>query len=164
VSDDHAALPVTLPSLDFLTDTELGALRSKFSLAAREARRKANQVIQRTESLKKPFGRALSVHKGTSPEEREEAFRAFERELLRVPEAFLAHAYANSLVLLDTACREAMSKRALPLSKKKGPSPPVASTSPKPPTVPEPPATVKSLVGEEALAAMFDQADEDDLV
>ena len=103
--DDHAKLPVTLPSLDHLTDGELGALRSRFSLAAREASRKANQAIQGADSLKKPWARSLCLDKKTSPEERAEVLADFERELLRVPEAFLAHAYANSLVLLDEACK-----------------------------------------------------------
>jgi hypothetical protein len=141
VPDDHAQLPVTLPSLDHLTNAELGALRSKFALAAREARRKANQVIQRTELLKKPWQRTLNVSKNTPLVERQAALEAFEKELLRVPEAFLAHAYANSLVLLDTACREAMRLRSVPLTKKKTVSEPVvlvaqSSSAPPPPATP----------------------------
>ncbi len=156
---DHVTLPVTLPSLDHLTNEELGALRSRLSLTAREARRKANQIIQRTESLKKPWGRSLSLQKSTPADERTAIMQEFERELLRVPEAYIAHAYANSLVLLDTACREAMSQRALPLSKKK--TTPVALP---PPKIPEPPDTTKRIFGMDDLAAMFDQAEDDDPV
>jgi hypothetical protein len=150
--DDHVTLPVTLPSLDHLSNEELSALRSKFASSAREARRKATQVIQRFETLKKPWSRSVSVHKGTPPEERAEIMRAFEKELLRVPEAFLAHAYANSLVTLDGACREELIRRTGTVGPKKKSVEPKAR-----PTAPVP--TV--LEGPDAFAAMFDGAEDD---
>jgi hypothetical protein len=120
VSHEHATLPVATPSLDHLTDEELNALRGKLSNAAKEARRKANQVIQRSPSLKKPWTKSLSVSKATPSDERAAIFADFERELLRVPEAYIAHAFANSLVTLDAACREALQQRSQALPKRRG--------------------------------------------
>lgn len=135
VSDDHVSLPVILPSLDHLTHEELGALRTRFAGAAREARRKANQTIQRFEALKKPWSRSLSIEKKTPPEERAEILQTFEKELLRVPEAFLAHAYANSLVLLEAVCREEIVRRSGEAPKKKARAEPEVAPAP-PPLVP----------------------------
>ena len=132
MSNEHATLPVATPSLDHLTDEELNALRGKLSNAAKEARRKANQVIQRSPSLKKPWTKSLSVSKATPSDERAAIFADFERELLRVPEAYIAHAFANSLVTLDTLCRDALQQRsaAAALPKRRGvtPVPPPPST------------------------------------
>lgn len=149
--DDHVTLPVTLPPLTHLTNEELGSLRNKLSTTLREARRKANQTIGRFEALRKPWSRSLSVHKNTPPDERTEIMRSFERELLRIPEAFLAHAYANALVTLDMACREEILRRPGLSTKKKG------QAAPCPPEVKPAPL----LEGSDAIMAMFEGVDDD---
>lgn len=141
--DDHASLDIHVPSLAHLTEEELGQLRTKVSSSAREARRKSNLIIQRHASLKKPFMRSLSVHKDTPPDERAATMADFEHELLRVPEAFIAHAYANALVTLESLVRDEILKRVIPGSKKKKPPEPVAPL----------------VDGEAALAAMFNDAE-----
>jgi len=133
VPNEHASLPVATPSLDHLTADELNALRGKFSSSAKDARRKANQAIQRNPSLKKPWTRSLNVNKGTSSEERTAILAEFERELLRIPEAFIAHAYANSLVLLEAACRDEMQRRSMPQPAKRQPQVQVSEPSPEGP-------------------------------
>lgn len=145
--DDHVSVPFPLPSLVHLTEEELGRLRTKVAAAAREARRKANLVLQRSPSLKKPWSRSLSVHKGTSAEDRAAIMLDFEHELLRVPEAFIAHAYANALVTFESLCRDESLKRVIPGSKKKRPPEPTPGVS------------------DEAaiVAAMFEQVGEDEV-
>jgi hypothetical protein len=147
VPDDHVSVPFPLPSLAHLTEEELGRLRTKVATAAREARRKANLVLQRSPSLKKPWSRSLSVHKGTSTEDRAAIMLDFERELLRVPEAFIAHAYANALVTFEGLCREEGIRRVIPGSKKK-----------------RPPEQIPGVVDEAAIvAAMLEQVGEDEV-
>lgn len=99
-------LPIRLPPLDHLTNEELQALQAKLLAAAREARRKANSAIMKTESLKETWNRMLSLKKKSPPEEREGVLSSFERELLKQPECFIAHAFANSLVMVEAACRK----------------------------------------------------------
>ena len=134
---EHASLPVVTPSLEHLTNEELGAFRSKLMSTAKEARRKANQTIGRHAELKKPWQKTLSVGKSIPPEERAAVFREFEQALLRIPEAYIAHAFANSLILLEEACKNEMLRRSmLPgPGKKKGvyvppPSPVVEELAP----------------------------------
>lgn len=147
MSDDHVSLPFPLPSLAHLTEEELGNLKTKFAASAREARRKANLVLQRSPSLKKSWGQSLNVHKGTSPEDRTAIMQEFEAELLRVPEAFIAHAYANALVTFESLCRDEILRRVLPGSKKK------KRPEPAPTFVPQ----------TDVLAAMLDQVGEDEV-
>ena len=146
--DDHVSLPLPLPSLRHLTEEELGKLRLRVSSTARDARRKANLIIQRNTSLKGSWGRSLSIHKGTSVEDRTAIMRDFERELLRVPEAFIAHAYANALVVFEGLCREESLRRVIPGSRKKKKPP-----EPSPAFVDE--ATI--------MAALLDQVTDDEV-
>lgn len=170
VSDDHVTMPLNLPALDHLSTEEVGQLRAKLSAASRDARKRATLLLGRQASLKKPWGRSLTMNKNTSAEERAEIQRDLERALLRVPEAYLAHAWANSLVTLDTHCREELLRRtgsAQP--KKKALAEAMVAAAPKcvlkdypsapPPPAPKPPEEpdADALDGD-ALAAMFDQA------
>lgn len=123
MADDHATLPVALPSLDHLTNEELAALRTRVVSTMRDVRRKATLVIGRTPSLAKPWSRSLNVDKDTPHEERVAAFTELERELLKVPEAYLNHAYANTLVTLDLALREEVARRTNPKKKPAEPPP-----------------------------------------
>ena len=117
-SDDHATLPLVLPSLTHLTNEELGAFRDKVGAASRDARRKANQVLQKHGELKAAWSRSLSITGETPEADRANILGTFERELLRVPEAFIAHAFANSLVTLVAVCRNEALHRAGQHSKK----------------------------------------------
>ncbi len=171
MADDHATLPVALPSLDHLTNEELGALRGKVMTVMREARRKSTQVIGRAPSLKKSWSKSLTITKDTAPEARIAILTEFEQELLRVPEAYLAHAYANSLTRFDELLRETLARRSTgsvnPRKKASTPAPVVAKIEEPPsapPPPPEPPPTQPALEGADALAAMFDAAVDDDAV
>lgn len=119
MADEHTALPIRVPSLVHLTDQELSDLRSKLTYQSREARRRATQAIGKSSSLQKLFNKTLNLTKDTKIEERENVMAMFEKELLRVPDAFIAHAYANSLILLDVACRDELLRRKGPAPKKK---------------------------------------------
>ena len=166
MSDNHVTMPVSTPSLDHLTTEELGQLRAKFSAASREARRKAMQIISRYPSLKKPWGRSLGMDKNTTPAERVEIHTALERELLRLPDAYLAHAWANSLVVLDEAVRTELLRRtgsAVPKKKPRPEAEPVAEVRAKP-REPEKPEPEDNTLGANDLAAMFAQAGDDDSV
>lgn len=134
MANEHASLPVAIPSLEHLTNDELNALKGKFSATAKEARRRANQTLGRFPQLKKPWQRSLSVGKSTPDGDRAAVFAEFERELLRVPEAYVAHAYANSLILLEMSCRDEMLRRSMlpPMKKRSGPAPAVPSPAAEP--------------------------------
>ena len=111
VALEHVSLPVRLPDLSHLTNDELQALRHRISLMTRDARKKATNIINRIPSVQKPWMRTLSL-KPDDPT-RQESFAKLELELLRHPEAFLAHAYVNSLFVLDEGLRAEMGRRSL---------------------------------------------------
>ncbi len=174
VADDHVTLPFALPALDHLTTTELGQLRGRVQVVSREARKKATQILTREPALKKVWGRSISMNTNTTPEERAEIQRDLERELLRYPEAYLAHAWANSLVTLDTHCRDELLRRTGSVNpKKKALAEAMAAAVSKPrprgdyPAPPAPaPKPLPEPDGDEIdgsdLAAMFDQAPGDE--
>lgn len=120
----HLILPIPLPTLEHLTDDELSALQAKFTSAAREARRKANASIQRDAALRLLYMRTL----GKEPAE--EDVQAFEQRLLRNPEAYIAYAYANALIHLDTTCRNESLRRHGTDSRKSKRKPEVMLTKP----------------------------------
>jgi hypothetical protein len=163
VAEDHVTLPFSLPPLDHLTTTEVGQLRGRVQVVSREARKKATQILTREPSLKKAWGRSISMGKNTTPEERAEIQRDLERELLRCPEAYLAHAWANSLVTLDIHCRDELLRRTGSVNPKKKTVVeavrPVVESPPAPKPLPEPPGD--EIDGSD-LAAMFDQAHGDE--
>lgn len=103
---DHGALPVSVPDLTHLTTTELTTLRSYISSQTREARKKANQLLAKTESLRKIWMDTISS-KTATPETRLE----FQRQLVKHPAAFVAYGYANSLFVIDEAIRAEMNRR-----------------------------------------------------
>jgi hypothetical protein len=96
----------------------------------------------------------VNIGKDTPPEERAEIMQAFERELLRVPEAFLAHAYANSIVTLSEACRKELARRALAAAMGRAIPRCVLKDYPSAPAAPAPSP-------EGSLDAMFDSAEDD---
>lgn len=115
------------------------------------------------------------MDKNTSAEERAEIQRDLERALLRVPEAYLAHAWANSLITLDTHCRDELLRRtgsAQPNPKKKALAEAMVAAAPKcvlkdyPSPVAEPkpaaPEPEEDTIDGSDLAAMFDQAPSDE--
>lgn len=102
----------------------------------REARKKSTAVITRIPNVQKAWLRSLSL-KSDDPE-RVAILAALELELLRHPEAFLAYAHANSLVVLDEGFKAEMAKRQVPLSTKGKKAPPPPPPKPAPP-IPEQP-------------------------
>jgi hypothetical protein len=117
VSHEHVSLPVRIPDLTYLTNEELQALRSKVGSMTRDARKKANLIIQKYPDLRDAWMKSLGV-KIDDPD-RDAVFQAMERRLLHYPDAFLAHAYVNSLFVLDAAFRDEMLRRSLPGNGKK---------------------------------------------
>jgi hypothetical protein len=152
-----------MPSLAHLSNEELGALRSKLSSAARDARRKATLTIQKSPSLSKPYTKSLSIDKKAAEHERAEIMAIFERELLRVPEAYVAHAFANSLVLLDGYCKEELTRRVGSKPKKQAappaPAPVPAPPVPQAPPPPAPEAPVEELSGMDLLFQQAERAE-----
>jgi hypothetical protein len=180
-------MPFELPDLGALSNEELAAFRAKVMATSRDARRKAITAIHRVPSLRQPWNRSLGFTKSTTPEERAEVHRLLETQLLRAPEAFLAHAWANSLVALDLACRDELLRRTGSANPKKKHPVPIPATPPhvqvthEPPITHELPSSAPALIAQitvippppplpvvpqnevDALAAMFDGAEEDDL-
>jgi hypothetical protein len=154
--DDYVTLPTGIPVLEYLTNEELSQLRTKLSIVSRDARRKASIVIQRYPSLKRLWTLSLSVDNNTSQEDRDTIHRSFEQELLKNPEAYLAHAWANSLVILNSACGNEMLRRTGP--RKKGD---------KTPQIPPPPPVPTFLTPDErqaSMEALFEQARKEDSI
>jgi len=106
--------------------------------------------MQKSPELKKLWGLNLGINKDTSQEDKDAIYQAFQRELTRNPEAYIAHAWANSLTILASVCGEEMLRRAGP--RKKGD---------KTPYIPPPPAVPTFLTPDErqaSMEAMFEQA------
>jgi hypothetical protein len=133
---DSLSFPIRVPDLTHLKADELQALRHKLVLLIKDARRKSNAAMGRVPELKTPWMKMMAV-KATAPNA-EEVRIAFERELVRHPEAFVAYVHANSVALLDiTIQREGLGRYVPPTSKKKAAAAP--SLAPAAPTVPSPP-------------------------
>lgn len=103
---DHGSLPVAIPDLTHLTTAELLSLRSYISTQTRDARKKSNQLLNKTEGLRRVWMETISA-KTATPEARQE----FQRQLVKHPAAFLAYSYANSLFVLDEGIRAEMNRR-----------------------------------------------------
>ncbi len=131
---DHIALPAHLPDLTHLSNEELQALRQRVVVSARDARKKAQTLIQKYPSLRSEWMKAISTKVGDP--DRDAILQRMEKELLRYPEAFIAHAYVNSLLVLDAGLQEVLTQRNLAKTpKKKG----AVSAVSLPPVAPTPP-------------------------
>lgn len=102
----HASLPIRVPSLANLTNQELGALRGKIHTVARKARKDASKIICKDTGLKNLWLQTLSSS------DNQESLARFETALMRNPDAFIAHSWANSLVSLGQALQTEMFSRA----------------------------------------------------
>jgi hypothetical protein len=107
---EHLSCPLPLPPLDHLSVAELTALRQELHRIGRTARKEASKTIQKIPGLNKLWLKTIAVK--TDDENRLAILEEFNRELVKHPEAFVKHAYANSLVIIDTAIHDEAMKRA----------------------------------------------------
>lgn len=103
---DHVSLPVGIPNLTHLTTQELTSLKGVLVLQAREARKKSNQLLNKSEDLRKVWVDTLSASVFAETRRQD-----FQRLLVKHPQAFLAYAYANSLRVIEEAVRAEMNRR-----------------------------------------------------
>ena len=107
---EHLSCPLPIPPLDHLTQLELTALREMLHRINKEARKEASKTITKIPALYSLWLKTIAIK--TAAEDSTATLEAFNRELVRHPDAFLKHAYANSLLILDTAIHEEALKRA----------------------------------------------------
>lgn len=105
---EHVVLPVHLPDLSSIQNADIKALRSRIQTEGRKARAEASKAIYKEDILRKPWMTSLG---NGSDEDKAEARRVFEQEILRYPDAFLRHAWANALSSLDNALLGEMIRR-----------------------------------------------------
>lgn len=105
---EHVVLPVHLPDLGQVKNEAVKALRDRLYAEKRKARKEAAKLIAKEPKLQDLWMASL----GTGSEESRAAARiAFEVEIMRHPEAFLKHAWANTLTYLESALQEEMIER-----------------------------------------------------
>jgi hypothetical protein len=107
---DHLSCPLPLPPLDHLTPAELRALRDVLHREGRVARKEASKTLSKIPELNGLWLKTIALK--TDAENYTETLDAFNRELVKHPDAFLKHAYANSLVIMDGAIHDETLKRA----------------------------------------------------
>jgi hypothetical protein len=104
----HITLPVPRLDLSHLTNQELSALRGRIQAEAREARKLATKVLSgKDATLRNLWMTSLSA----KPEVSADAKAAFEKEVLRHPDAFVKYAFANAYHVLDQAVHAEMLER-----------------------------------------------------
>jgi hypothetical protein len=105
---EHVVLPVHLPDLSQVKNEDVKALRDRIYAEKRKARKEATKLIAKEPKLRDLW----MVSLGTGPEETKNAARvAFEIEIMRYPEVFLKHAWANALTSLENALQGEMIER-----------------------------------------------------
>src|SRR5574343_875277 len=97
---EHLSCPLPLPPLEHLTMAELTALRQELHRVGKVARKEASKTLQKIPVLNSLWLKTIAVK--TDDENRLAVLEAFNRELVKHPDAFVKHAYANSLVIIDT--------------------------------------------------------------
>ena len=104
-------MPIPLPDLSHLSNTELSLFRGVLATKAKEARKDSVKAIGKSKDLKALWLKSVSVPGSATPEERAAAIDPFHQEILKNPEEFLVHAWTNALWVLDQHVREEMLKR-----------------------------------------------------
>lgn len=107
---DHLSTPVPLPDLSHLKPAELSALRGFIGSQMKEARKRSIQLLSKTD-IRGLWMDTVTSKPNATEDEKADALRHFQREVLRYPEAFLAYAHANSLHVLDKAIWDEMVRR-----------------------------------------------------
>lgn len=121
VSSEYQTLSVPLPDLSHLTQAELVALRSLLTVKAKEARKESVKTLSKIPIVKDLWMKLIGLPSTASDETRAEIMNPLNKECLRYPEAFLVHAWANSLRVLECHVWDEILKRSKEEAERKGP-------------------------------------------